>query len=74
MSIEELRQQASESALEEEEADLSSSSSTRIPYKVRFIGMTPFQTCIVAVLLLVITCLLSTFCLLATGKVAPPIF
>ena len=74
MSIEELRQQASESALEEEEADLSSSSSTRIPYKVRFLGMTPFQTCIVAVLLLVTTCLLSTFCLLATGKVAPPIF
>jgi hypothetical protein len=74
MSIEELRQQASESALEEEEADLTSSSSTRIPYKVRFLGLTPFQTCIVAVLLLLITCLLSTFCLLATGKLAPPIF
>lgn len=73
MSIEELRQQASESPLDEEEVDTSSSSS-RIPYKVRFLGLTPFQTCIVAVLLLLITCLLSTFCLLATGKVAPPIF
>ena len=71
MSIEELRQQASESLPEEEEADLSSYS-TRMPYKVRFLGMTPFQTCIVAVLLLLTTCLLSTFCLLATGKVALP--
>jgi hypothetical protein len=71
MTIEELRQQASESA-EEEEVDLSSSSSSRLPAKVRYLGMTPFQTCIVAMLLLVITCLLSTFCLLATGKVTLP--
>jgi hypothetical protein len=71
MSIEELRQQANETIPEEVEAD-STSYSTRMPYKVRFLGMTPFQTCIVAVLMLVITCLLSTFCLLATGKVALP--
>jgi hypothetical protein len=71
MTIEELRQQASESA-EEEEVDLSSASSSRLPTKVRYLGMTPFQTCIVATLLLVITCLLSTFCLLATGKVVLP--
>jgi len=71
MSIEELRQQASESA-EEDEVDFTSASSSRLPAKVRFLGMTPFQTCIVAALLLLITCLLSTFCLLATGKVALP--
>lgn len=72
MSIEELRQQASESALEEEEVISTSSSSSRLPAKMRFLGMTPFQTCIVAALLLLITCLLSTFCLLATGKVVLP--
>lgn len=74
MSIEELRQQASETPLEDEEVDLTSSSGPKIPYKVRYLGMTPYQTCIVAALLLVITCLLSTFCLLATGKVALPFF
>lgn len=72
MSIEELRQQASESSMEQEEAEIASSSSSRLPAKMRFLGMSPFQTCIVAALLLLITCLLSTFCLLATGKVALP--
>jgi len=38
----------------------------------RFLGMTPFQTCIVALMLLVITCLLSASCLLATSKMVPP--
>lgn len=71
MTIEELRQQASESA-EEEEVSQASTTSRRLPARVRYLGMTPFQTCIVAALLLLITCLLSTFCLLATGKVALP--
>jgi hypothetical protein len=73
MSIEELRQQASESAFAEEEANLASSSAKK-PYKVRYLGMTPFQAFIVAALLLLIACLLSTFCLLATGKVVPSLF
>jgi len=71
MSIEELRQQAGESPFAEEEANLAASSSVKKPYKVRYLGMTPFQTFIVAALLLLIACLLSTFCLLATGKVVP---
>lgn len=73
MSIEELRQQASETP-EEEDAEQTFSASVRLPSRVRFLGMTPFQTCIVAALLLIITCLLSTFCLLVTGKVVPPVF
>lgn len=73
MSIEELRQQASETP-EEEEAEQTFSASVHLPSRVRFLGMTPFQTCIVAALLLIITCLLSTFCLLVTGKVVPPVF
>lgn len=74
MSIEELRQQASETPLEEQDAEQTFSASVRLPSRVRFLGMTPFQTCIVAALLLIITCLLSTFCLLVTGKVVPPVF
>jgi len=72
MTIEELRQDASQSPVEDEAADLSSSTSIRLPAKMRFLGMTPIQTFIVAALMLVITCLLSAFCLLATGKVALP--
>jgi hypothetical protein len=41
---------------------------------MKFLGMTPSQTFIIAALLLLITCLLSTFCLVATGKVALPFF
>jgi hypothetical protein len=73
MSIEELRQQASESPLAEEEASMASSS-RKGPYKLRYLGMTPFQTFIIAALLLLIACLLSTFCLLATGRVTPSFF
>ncbi|OGO35348.1 MAG: hypothetical protein A2W35_02700 [Chloroflexi bacterium RBG_16_57_11] len=70
MSIEELRQEASESPFAEEETGLAPSSVKR-PYKVRYLGMTAVQTFIIAALLLLIACLLSTFCLLATGRVVP---
>jgi hypothetical protein len=72
MTIEELRQDASQSPMEDDTADLDSSSSIRLPDRMKFLGMTPSQTFIIAALLLLITCLLSTFCLVATGKVALP--
>lgn len=71
MSIEELRQAASQSPIEDDPAD-QASSSIKLPARMKFLGMTPSQTFIVAVLLLLITCLLSTFCLVATGKVFLP--
>jgi hypothetical protein len=66
--LDDLREQASASYIEEEEAP---------PVEVirrpaRFLGMTPIQTCVVAVLLLGITCLLSIFGLLVTGKIVLP--
>ena len=70
MSIEELRQQAGETPFAEEETNQVSSAAKK-PYKVRYLGMTAFQTFIVAALLLLIACLLTTFCLLATGRVVP---
>jgi hypothetical protein len=39
----------------------------------RFLGMTPLQRFVIAAMLLVLTCLLSAFCLLVTQKVVPPI-
>ena len=38
----------------------------------RIFGMTPFQTFLVAFMMLVITCLLSASCLLVTGRMVPP--
>ena len=37
-----------------------------------FLGMTPVQRFVIAIMLLLITLLLSTFCLLVTGKVTFP--
>jgi hypothetical protein len=41
---------------------------------VRILGMTSFQTFVIALLLLLITCLLSSACLLATGRMVPSMF
>jgi hypothetical protein len=66
--LDDLRQQASE--LFDQEEPTAPPTAPRPP--ARLLGMTPFQAFIVALMLLVITCLLSSFCLLATGRVVPP--
>ena len=66
--IEELREQAN--ANYEEDATLPAPTP---PAPARFLGMTPFQTFFVALLLLLITCLLSAACLLVTGRIALPL-
>lgn len=66
--IEDLRQQASESF----ESDTPTVSTARPP--ARFLGMTPFQSFVIALLLLILTCLLSATCLLVTGRIVPPLF
>lgn len=37
-----------------------------------WLGMTPIQRFVIAVMLLMMTCILSTFCLLVTERIAPP--
>jgi hypothetical protein len=66
--LDDLRQQTSE--LFEHEEPPPPPPAPRPP--ARILGMTPFQTFIVALMLLVITCLLSASCLLVTGRVVPP--
>lgn len=63
--FDDLREQASDTAYfdEEEIFDIPAA-----PQR-HFLGMSPAQKLIVALLLLFITCLLSAFCLLATGSV-----
>jgi hypothetical protein len=66
--LDDLREQAYGSYIEEEETP----PIEEIHRSARFLGMTPLQTFVVAVLLLGITCLLSLFGLLVTGKIVPP--
>ena len=67
--LDDFRQQANTSEfLDDEEA--SQFEETEKPRK--FLGMTPAQRFVIALMLLMITCLLSTFCLLVTEKVIPP--
>lgn len=43
-----------------------------IPPKRPFLGMTPLQRFVIALMLLVITCVLSAFCLIISGKIVLP--
>ncbi len=70
--LEEFRQQADEGSLFEEEPIMPAEEVTPARRDGRFLGMTAVQRLIIAILLLVITCLLSTFCLLVTERVVPP--
>ncbi|MBN1147220.1 MAG: hypothetical protein JXA78_08190 [Anaerolineales bacterium] len=39
----------------------------------RLLGMTSAQRLVIALMLLITTCLISMLCLLATGKIVPPL-
>ena len=38
----------------------------------QFLGMSPVQRLVIAILIFLIACLLSTFCLLVTQRIVPP--
>jgi len=68
--IDDLREQASEMEIEEEEMPAEQVQ----PPPDLVLGMTPVQRFIIAVMLLFAICLMSTFCLLVTGKITLPFF
>lgn len=73
--LEDFREQASSSSFfEEEEIEEGEPGEARKVRQKRgpFLGMTAAQRLVIALMLLMLTCLLSTFCLLATQKVVPP--
>jgi hypothetical protein len=65
--FDELRQQATEGELEEPESD--EVESTYPGQGNYFLGMTPQQRFLLAVMLVIWMCIMGAFCLLATGKV-----
>jgi hypothetical protein len=73
MTLEDLRNQAGDTTGFGEEPLPAPPPPPRRETGGRFLGMTPSQRFIIALILLVITCLLSTFCLLVTGKVVLPV-
>ena len=73
--FDEFRQQAEESFFDEfDEDDGSASHNELLHPREHFLGMTPFQRFFIALMLLAITCLISTLCLLVTQRIIPPFF
>ncbi len=71
--FDDLRQQANQNTFEEpeEEQDVYAFREKKAPPR-RLLGMTPTQRFIIALFLLLITCLLSTMCLLVMDKIYLP--
>jgi hypothetical protein len=76
MSYDSFRQQADDNVFIEPEkpADAPADAPVRRARRRRgdFLGMTAVQRFIIAVMLLMMTCLLGTFCLLVTQRIVPP--
>jgi hypothetical protein len=77
--FDEFRQEADDFSLEdafesEGEEGVDSLKGGPVYNKRLFLGMTPIQRLIIAVLLLMMTCILSSFFLLVTERIAPPFF
>jgi hypothetical protein len=71
MSLEELREQASSTEFLEEAPEVAQ---TEIYHERRFLGLTAFQRFVIAMLLFMVTCMISSFILLVTQRVVLPFF
>lgn len=69
--LDDFREQASASPFFDEDEEAASIEQPQAPQRL-FLGMTAGQRLVIAMLLLAITCLLSTFCLLVTEKIVLP--
>ncbi len=75
--FEEFRAEAGEYSFDEgleerPEQDVYAFKESAAPRKSYFLGMTPVQRFIVAVMILLMSCILSSFFLLVTERIAPP--
>ncbi len=71
--LDDLREQADDAAFLEDEDDFFDLDYDS-PAQTLFLGMTPVQRFIIAVMVMMMVCILSTFCLLVTEKIAFPFF
>ncbi|MEN8171605.1 MAG: hypothetical protein ABFS03_01860 [Chloroflexota bacterium] len=72
--LDDLREQSSEFDYTEEEGDAFDMGPDEDPRakKSYWLGMTPGQRFVIAVMLLMMTCMLSTFCLMVTERISLP--
>jgi hypothetical protein len=75
--FEEFRSEAGDYSFDDEpeqasEQDVYALKEIDAPSKGKFLGMTPVQRFIVAFMFLLMTCILSSFLLLVTERIAPP--
>jgi hypothetical protein len=66
--LDDFREQASTSELYQEEPQIEEPP----PRETHFLGMTPAQRMVIALLLMLIVLIIGAFFLLATGKIVPP--
>ena len=74
--LDDLREQASESEFymgDENEFEFNAANTSRHPV-VLFLGMTPIQRFVIAVMVLMMVCVLGSFFLLVTEKIYLPFF
>jgi hypothetical protein len=70
--LDDLRDQADNGELLEEEGDFFEFEEQAEPERPPFLGMTAVQRFVIAVMLLLMICMLSSFCLLVSEKIVPP--
>jgi hypothetical protein len=68
--LDDFREQANSSAFEGQEEPPAFDEPLRT--ERRFLGMTPAQRFVIALILLMVTCLLGSFCLLVTERIVLP--
>jgi hypothetical protein len=70
--IDDFRKQADDSSFFTEEDTDEYRARQRTAPPQYFLGMTPAQRFVIAVMILIMSCILSAFCLLVTERIVPP--
>lgn len=71
--LEDFREQAETAPFIDEEADQIVKYDSSRQLERHFLGLTPAQRFVIALMILLITCILTTFSLLVTEKIVPPL-
>lgn len=70
--FDDFRQATDETSFEEQPEETEEVGMAISQPQQRFLGMTAAQRLVIAVMLLLMTCVLGAFCLLVTERIAPP--
>lgn len=71
--LEDIREQAETAPFIDEEADQIVNEERSPQLESHFLGLTPAQRFVIALMILLVICILTTFTLLVTEKIVPPL-